>query len=171
MTTNKVFITACRFRYQVTGPLRPSVTNYLQTENPFSAISVSKPGMSGNHLERCLPAGQRSAPNETILSTCIIDLPSEILTEIIKQILPEDIPRTYDADEEYHPTFGKSFRLGFAHSRPRPGEHTIEYRFAVLYTNRRLYAETLCVLQARIKKGQSRRVKENTRMSVSLDNT
>lgn len=126
------------------------MTDYLQTEESFSAILVSEPKMSGNHLERCLPAEQRSALSKIIQSTSINDLPSEILTKIIKQTLPKDIPDTYNANQEYHSTFGRSFKLGFAHSRPRPREYAIEYRFAILYTNKRLHAVTLHVLQARI---------------------
>jgi len=105
--------------------------------------------MSENHLERYSPPKQPSVPTKNNQSTSISSLPSEILTKIIEQVLPNDIPSTYNVDEESYPECRASCKFGTIHPRPRPREHAIEHRYAVLYTNKRFHAVTLRILQAR----------------------
>lgn len=107
--------------------------------------------MSENHLEGCSPPEQVPAtPTKNFQSTSISSLPSEILSNIIGQALPDRIPSTYNVDEESYPECRTSFKFGTIHPQPRPRGRAIEYRYAVLYSNKRLHAETLRILQARI---------------------
>lgn len=68
---------------------------------------------------------------------------------IIRQVLPRDIPSTYNVDEESYPECRASCKLGTIRSRPRPREHEIRCRYAILYTNKRLHTVTLRILQQR----------------------
>ncbi len=105
--------------------------------------------MSEDHLERYPPPKQLSMPTKNIRSTSISSLPSELLTKIIEQVLPNNIPSTYNVDQESYPECRTSLKLGTLHPRSRPRERVIEHRYAILYTTKRLHAETLRILQAR----------------------
>jgi len=88
------------------------------------------------------------SPTESPQRVSLENLPIEILTTIIEQALPKDIPNQYDVVIESCTGCLEALKFITPHTVRRPRSQ-MEHRYAILYINKKIHAEALRILRAR----------------------
>lgn len=98
--------------------------------------------------ERYSPLALSASPTKDIRPASLGTLPNEILTTIIEQALPKDSPNEFEVDVESRSGCMDALKITAPHPNKRPRSQ-LEHRYAVLYINKKIYAEKLPILRAR----------------------
>jgi len=106
--------------------------------------------------ERYSPIALAASPTKNPQPGSLGNLPIEIPTTIIEQALPKNIPNNSDVDVQSCSGCMSRLKITAPHPDQRPRSQ-LGHRYAILYINKKIYAETLRILRARtfrIKIGQ-----------------
>jgi len=106
--------------------------------------------------ERYSPMAFSASPTKPTQPALLGTLPIEIITTIIEQVLPKNVPNEFNIDLDSCFECVEALKMTAPHPDQQPRSQT-EHRYAILYINKKIYPETLRILRARtfrIKIGQ-----------------
>lgn len=109
-----------------------------------------------DRCQRYSPLALSVSPTKNTRPASLGTLPIEIITTIIEQALPKNVPNEFNIDVESCFECVEALKTTAPHPDQRPRIQT-QHRYATLYINKKIYAETLRILRARnfrIKIGQ-----------------